>query len=227
LASAQKAKEDGVAEAEALVAKKAEADQVLEQDWQALVAATFQGKDWRKRAKSTKTVQELLRSWSAAESLLAGVGAAVALKPDDRGAFAAKSIEYASGLFEKELKGMGEKIAGAEDTKAKLEAGIADAEAAVKSAEEAESEALAVAMNADNAWAEAESAVRELQDSNWPRKFKELDRKLDAAKASLAAVAALVGKVVEMDEREEVPEPAPQEEAAAEAAAPEEGGAAA
>lgn len=202
LAAARQRGEERTAEVKALEARRAALQASLAECWEPLEGGGFTGREWRKRDKAIARIAELLREFDAPESLQQGACTAFRTKTEERGRFAQQALVYAKAAFSEQIEGAKAKAAALEVEAAAGAQAVEEATTAVQVAEAREDAALEAAMEADSAWAQAESRALELRDglrAFGPRAHA-LAQKLDGAKAALADAARVAAKLAALDE---------------------------
>jgi len=164
-------------------AAKDKFESVFAETWPALRDGTFSAKDWRARNKAVGVIVPMLTG--APESLRSGLSQALKERPDARGQFAQKTIEYAETAFQDQIAGMtaeiGRLTAALETARASVEQADAKLQADVKAKDQAWETSIA----AENAWVEADSEVFNVksQINNFDSDQKARGREVDLQKA--------------------------------------------
>jgi len=172
-----------VAETEANITTKTEAKEKFEttfgESWPPLRDGTFSSKDWRARNKVVAIVVPMLTG--APESLRSGLSQALKEKPEARGQFAQKTVEYAEAAFQEHIQGMASEISRLTSALETARASVEQAEIRLQADTKAKDQAWETSVNAQNAWVDIDSEIFSIKDQikNFDRnqavKYREVD----------------------------------------------------
>jgi len=160
-------------------ADKEKFEATFAESWPPLRDGTFSTKDWRARNKLVGVVVAMLTT--APESLRSGLSQALKEKPEARGQFAQKTIEYAEAAFQEHIAGMAAEISRLSSALEAARASVEQAESRLQADTTAKDQAWETSIAAENAWVEADSEVFNVKsqianfDSNQAAKYREVD----------------------------------------------------
>jgi len=138
-------------------AAKTKFEATFSDSWPALRDGTFSPKDWRARNKVVGVLVPMLTS--APESLRSGLAQALKEKPESRGRFAQKTIEYAENAFQEHIAEMTREITSLDSAVEGARALIAQTEVQLQADTSRKDSAWEASIVAENAWVEADSEV--------------------------------------------------------------------
>jgi len=172
-----------VAETESSIAASTAAKEKFEttfaESWPPLRDGTFSTKDWRARNKMVGVIVPMLTN--APESLRSGLSQALKEKPEGRGQFALKTIEYAEAAFQEHIAGMAAEIGRLNSALEAARASVEQAQLRLQADTAAKDQAWETSIAAENAWVEADSEIFNVKsqitnfDSNQAAKYAEVD----------------------------------------------------
>jgi len=207
-AAAVSAAKESVAALEAeqaeTVSEKAEYEQLVADTWSTLKACAIPGQKWRERVKVIKVMLDMLKKIGLSNSLEGALPVALKLKPEDRGPFAVKTVEYAEALVQKHLSSLATKLTNFEAGAATRAQAVKEAEDSLKSATEQKSKCQDDCFSAENDLLEKDealSAEKKIEASLSPKAL-EAHSHLQAANQSLADVKTLIAQFVALRDHE-------------------------
>lgn len=145
--------------------KKAAFEEVLKEVWTPLKNFEYVGKDWRLRDKQITRLMSSMEECSIDESLRDSLPVALRTKPEARGPFAAKVLEFGEAAISKHIEELASKIASFDSTVALCKEKVSSAEALVKSTADSLSKAQDELVTAENELAEAEANVKAQEEA--------------------------------------------------------------
>lgn len=204
--SARKQLEEVESLAQVVSEAKAEFEKDIEETWAPLQAGTFPPKEWRARQKAIARASERLTQAAIPASLAAAVPLALKERPESRTDFAAQAVEHAESALREHVASITVQLDSHQATVDAQTQAVATTEGEVKAAQAELDATVQAQIEAENAWVDADSVVRDLKSKigSFAQKSEQLDAELVASKASLEKLQSLVGRFEGLRESAEV-----------------------
>jgi len=197
LVAAQEKVKSFESEQKATAEEKEHYEKLAGEKMEQLKVGAFPGKQWRDRDRIIGEMTKALEALCPQEVSLQGAfGVAMKAKPDQRGRFAEKAVEFAEALLAKHIAALAETLASGEAEAAARAQAVVAADEALKAANEKLGQSQDEFIAAENSLletTEAKNAAQQVLDDFGP-KTAELAAGLAEARERLEGVQALVAK---------------------------------